>query len=159
ELLETKFGRPDDRSPALTFHSATGEITLHGIIDRVDVERNSAGKPVAATIVDYKLGSTPITIDDAKAGANLQLPIYALAVEKVIMPAVRVRSAVYLSVNSAKSIGSINLEKEPCLLEETKAKITQMVECITAGVFPVKPYSSKACSGCPHASLCRIADL
>jgi ATP-dependent helicase/nuclease subunit B len=159
ELLEAKFGLYENSSPPLKCNTAVGEIAIRGIIDRIDIERDADGRACAATVVDYKLGSTPITTDDARAGANMQIPIYALAVEKVIMPGVRVKSGYYLGINGAKSNGSINLEKEAGLLSETTAKIAKMVESVAAGDFSVKPYSSKSCSNCPHGSLCRIADL
>lgn len=66
-------------TPPLVVKSSAGDISLHGVIDRVD--RNEEGE---LRIVDYKTGSSGYSPDDLVEGRRLQLPLYAAAAEQVL---------------------------------------------------------------------------
>ncbi len=55
-----------------------GRLNLNGTIDRVDI--NSQGE---LRVIDYKTGGSHLAEIDLKNGRRLQLPLYALAAEKV----------------------------------------------------------------------------
>jgi len=55
-------------------------VTFKGLIDKVMYE-NVNGKEVLA-VVDYKTGSTFVTLDNLKYGLNIQLPIYLYLLKK-----------------------------------------------------------------------------
>jgi len=70
--FEAKFGMGGQ--PSLVLHTPGGDIRLHGLIDRIDI--NSQGQ---LRVIDYKSGSSHLSSSDLIDGRRLQLPIYALA--------------------------------------------------------------------------------
>ncbi|MBX9690736.1 MAG: PD-(D/E)XK nuclease family protein, partial [Cyanobacteria bacterium] len=56
-------------------------------------------------------GSSFIGKREAYEGRNLQLPIYALAVERCLLPGASVKEGNYLSVSSGRSIGSLKFDE------------------------------------------------
>jgi ATP-dependent helicase/DNAse subunit B len=125
------------------------------VIDRIDLDQNSG------TVIDYKSSSSPISLAEAQNGTNIQLPIYALAVERAIKPNAKVRNGHFLSINGAKSIGTIDFEGEKAagLLDATVARIVETVASVKSGDFSVRPTTSKSCKTCVHKPVCRITDL
>jgi ATP-dependent helicase/DNAse subunit B len=162
-MFEAKFGTEhyEESYPALRLDTQAGQVVIRGRIDRIDVSESVDGQPPCATVIDYKTGSNPISQADAQAGTNLQLPLYALAVSKSIMPGARVSNGHYLSINAAKSIGSIDFaaEKSAGLLEHTTSLVGHAVQSVKSGDFGVRPQSSKACKHCSHKPICRVTDL
>jgi hypothetical protein len=75
--FECKFG--PEGQPPLRLLSQGGEIRLHGIVDRVDV--NSLGE---LQVIDYKLGGSHLTPKDLIEGQRLQLPTYAMAASQAL---------------------------------------------------------------------------
>ena len=71
-VFEAKFGMGGQ--PPLVLHTASGDIHLHGLVDRIDI--NSRGE---LRVIDYKSGSSHLSPSDLIDGRRLQLPIYALA--------------------------------------------------------------------------------
>lgn len=165
-LFEARFGMPKgDTYPAVTIETSAGPVKVRGIIDRIDINADgidsSGSGNMSVTVIDYKTGSSPISADDIAAFAQIQLPLYAMAVEQSILPGAKTTSGQYLSVNAAKSIGAVNFKQErwSTLIESAKDRVRQSVELIGQGDFSVKPYASKACKSCDHASVCRVADM
>lgn len=162
QRFEARFGFKygGDSSPPLVIDTAYGTATIRGAIDRIDIARDEDGT-VYATVIDYKSGSTAIPADDARKGANIQLPIYALAVQRSIMPGAQVTAGHYLGISSAKSNGSLDFrnEKMADLLDVTEQHIRNAVGGVATGDFSVRPYASKACKTCDFKPACRITDL
>src|SRR6185437_16032215 len=138
-LFEVKFGMPanDASYPPLIIDTANGPISVRGIIDRLDIEDlppagDGSSKQIAVSVIDYKTGSTPITAEDIAAFAQIQLPLYAMAVEKCIAPGAKVTVGQYLSVNAAKSIGSVNFtaDRWSDLIRNARERIRQSLEMI-----------------------------
>ena len=75
--FEAKFGMGGQ--PPLVLHTSAGEIRLHGLVDRIDV--NPDGK---LRVIDYKSGSSHLAPGDLIDGRRLQLPIYALAASQAL---------------------------------------------------------------------------
>lgn len=162
-LLETRFGMQNfqESYPPLILNSEHGPIVIRGVIDRIDIRKSTETEPATATVIDYKTSSTPIPVADAHSGINIQLPLYALAVNRSILPNARVSTGHYLSINAARSIGSIEFgsEKAQGLLEATEKMVINHVASIRSGDFSVRPASSKMCKNCLHKPVCRITDL
>jgi hypothetical protein len=74
---EAKFGL--DGNPPLRLPSKGGEIRLHGVVDRVDVNSNGGLR-----VIDYKSGGSHLTSRDLVEGQRLQLPIYAMAANQAL---------------------------------------------------------------------------
>jgi ATP-dependent helicase/DNAse subunit B len=169
-LFEARFGMPRGNSyPGLSIQTSAGPINVRGVIDRIDINSNvesgddagSATAKMSVTVIDYKTGSTPITSDDIGAFAQVQLPLYAMAVQQSILPRAKVSAGHYLSVNAAKSIGSVQFQNERWsdLIANARERVKQSLESMGQGDFSVRPYASKACNNCDHAAVCRIGDM
>jgi ATP-dependent helicase/DNAse subunit B len=127
------------------------------VVDRIDVADD--GRQVR--IVDYKTGSKSIKPEDALSGRNLQIPVYALAVERAVLPGSQVAAGVYLSVNSGEVTGRLNFEggHGEQLRARTEELVERFVSSICKGDFTVRPTDQSLCAGCQHNKVCRIAEL
>src|SRR5690606_32790818 len=102
-LVEASFGMEESGKPPLALSRGGKTIEFRGKIDRIDVSGISGdvarsldrlGPGVTVRVVDYKAGSTAISRKEALEGRNLQLPIYALAVERSILKGARVAAGI-----------------------------------------------------------------
>jgi ATP-dependent helicase/nuclease subunit B len=178
EMVEAAFGMDDSNpavsAPALKITDGKRTVEFRGKIDRVDVagglsaenlsgKRNFAG--VQARVIDYKAGSTVIPAREANDGRNMQLPIYALAVERCVMPGSRVSAGSYLSFMSGSSIGSLKFEQDQedargyVDTQRIEQLILDYVENMAKGVFTVKPSIASVCERCDHNRICRVSEL
>jgi ATP-dependent helicase/DNAse subunit B len=69
--------------PHLTLGQADAVVRLQGKIDRIDLVE--VGGKILFRVIDYKTGSSP-SGKDVKTGLASQLPLYSLAVERLIFP-------------------------------------------------------------------------
>ena len=81
---EVQFGNPKAAAGPLQIGGPESGISLQGMIDRIDIYEDSGHHYFR--IIDYKTG-TPPAAGDVKSGIALQLPLYALAVERAIFAA------------------------------------------------------------------------
>ena len=88
--LEVGFGQrthpwvdPASVAKALVVKQEKETVALTGRVDRVDVARSEQGTVFA--VIDYKTGSSAPKKADITSGAALQLPIYALAVQRLLL--------------------------------------------------------------------------
>jgi ATP-dependent helicase/nuclease subunit B len=170
-MLEAGFGRLDAQPhPQLSVKLRNGkEIMIRGRIDRVDVAAHTIGSSSPKVrLIDYKSGSAAISRDDALSGRNIQLPLYALAVERAIMPGSKVASAMYLSVSSGEPSGRLSFESSAGdqqdddsvnLIEVVEQHVRNFVGGIESGDFTVQPNGSAVCGKCNHRAVCRIREL
>jgi len=158
--FEVAFGLEEPGShPALAIDSEAGPILIRGRVDRIDLGPDC--KPTLARVVDYKSGSTSISESDARAGRSIQNPLYALAVERSIIPGSRVLEAAYLSVSSGEVIGRLDFQKPEMsdLLKQTEDHVRRFVAGARRGEFTVRPNTLKVCLKCEHKKICRISEL
>jgi len=161
--VEARFGFDDGTSfPALAIHIDEKEILLCGKIDRIDLAQDGT----RARVIDYKKGSAYISDEDALSGRNMQLPIYALATQRAIMPGINVVEAKYLSVSAAKANGKHYFdgrkkrgENPPELASTTEDNIVRIVDAIASGDFSVAPSNADVCTSCDHKSICRLTEV
>lgn len=166
-FFEVNFGTSAANSyPPLLIKGADGkDIVIGGSIDRIDLEPGvtfaASNAKKRARVIDYKSGSKRISAKEAELGRNLQLPIYALALERAIMPDHQVTEADYLSIGAADSVGRLDFENEKHagLKELAEAKVVDFVNAAKNGIFGVKPKGQVACSDCDHAAVCRVKEL
>lgn len=83
--FEVVFGddRRGDSHPSLVLGTGRDSVSLQGKIDRIDLVESEGG--VGFRVIDYKTGSCPSPKDVAGA-LYVQLPLYALAVERLVLP-------------------------------------------------------------------------
>jgi ATP-dependent helicase/DNAse subunit B len=142
--------------PAFTLELEPGEVVLFsGRVDRIDFAES--GK--TARIIDYKSGGVP-TAGAIQEGRNIQLGVYALALEQTLAPGMACESAYYVPVGKAawrESLGkSPSRDKEKWAQREPnmRAAIARAVAAIRSGHFPPLP-AGKDCHGCGYAKACR----
>lgn len=137
------------------------QILLRGIVDRIDV----AGDPNVSCkvrIVDYKSGSTNISANEAKAGRNIQMPLYMMAAEKFLGKNAQSTNGVYLSVSSGDPIGTVKFkakEDRDELFDIVKDHVKNNVKKIKQGDFKVAPNGNTVCTSCEHKLVCRISEM
>ena len=142
-------------------------IRFAGRIDRIDLGR-LAGQTVFA-IVDYKSGRS----ESAKAkaiveGMALQLPLYALAAEKLLasfeaIPA-RVaywhvagqgcKEAVVLHEHAGGKLRSSDAWRSLATL--LPARVASLVRGVRLGQFPMASTDHRCTSRCPYSTVCRV---
>lgn len=158
-LFEANFGLSAPGSfPALVLPGAEGgRIVVRGSIDRVDLSPQSS----EARIVDYKSGSKSITLMEVEQGRNLQLPLYALALEQCIMPGTSVSAADYVSIRAARSIGHMDFASEKHAGVKAKALdyLQKYTSAVNRGLFTVSPNGRDVCANCIQSSACRVSEL
>ncbi len=140
--FEVGFGRaPRDDADNLhttepfTLNLDGNKVLLTGKIDRIDTNTETA------RIIDYKASSTP-SAKHIKAGLDLQLSVYAWAVEQHLLPETSCSAAWYYSIFGDKKQDALLRKKETDFAERetnVKTNITQAIRGIRSGHFPPMP--------------------
>jgi hypothetical protein len=142
-------------------------IRFAGRIDRIDVG-SVAGRAVFA-VIDYKSGRS----EGAKAkavleGLALQLPLYALAAEKLLASAGAIPQHIgywHVAGPGCKETITLHAPAEGRLrpsaewrrlLRELPARIWSLVRGIRQGQFPMHSADERCTSRCPYNTVCRV---
>jgi ATP-dependent helicase/nuclease subunit B len=132
-------------------------VRLQGKIDRIDLV--SASSVPAYRVIDYKTGSCP-SKTDVKDAIYLQLPLYALAVERIVLhhAAARLHDVGYwgLAADGFKSIALKNWESDREALERY---VTGVVGQLRRGLFIVDSCKDDCVHRCEYGSVCRIRQV
>ncbi len=138
--FEQRFGFGEQ---ALVVHTPTGEVRLHGYIDRIDVEADGRLR-----IVDYKASGAPITADDLKEGHRLQLSLYALAARDALGLG-EVAEGFYWHISKAAP-SSLKLEKLEGGVQSAFNTALQHVAAHVAGIRGGQFQPAPPADGCPQ---------
>ena len=166
QQVEIRFGNPGGTYPALTLGSGDSVLRVQGIIDRIDV-LDQDGRSFFR-VIDYKSGSIPVA-KDIDVGLALQLPLYAMAAERVLfadnvkMPL----DAAYWGLKKdgfAKRQTMSKFDSPPGDVEsqwrnfsrELERYVLDLVDRSRAGEFPVLPQKSDCDSYCDFRFVCRV---
>jgi ATP-dependent helicase/DNAse subunit B len=146
------------------------EVRVSGRIDRVDVAELPDGG-VGFWVIDYKTGrSTHYTAGDLKEFRRLQLTLYALAVEEVLL-AGRLARPLGLAYWLVTDTGPkpvlpghprhlewlARAEGWRRVREELRRWVVRLVRAIRGGDFPLKPRSEDCTQTCDFGQVCRIS--
>lgn len=132
-------------------------INLHGVIDRID--RDGAGR---LRVIDYKTGSTRLSVKDILAGRALQSALYAWAVERLIPGSEGVVITAYRHTGSREQSGAIHCYTDDgaALIERAAARAVAFAVAAREGWFaplPSRGSAGKACGEkCDFLGLCRV---
>jgi ATP-dependent helicase/DNAse subunit B len=171
-FFEVDFGLParDGALPSrpLVIRAGGTEVRISGRIDRVDVADLDGG--TGFWIIDYKTGrSSHYTGTDLREFRRLQLTLYALAVEQVLLADQDARPlglAYWLvSENGPKVVlparGAVTWFQETGRWREVREQLQRwvvtLVTNIRRGVFALRPRSEHCTQTCDYAQICRIA--
>ncbi len=173
EYFEAGFGLPEPdgemNADALVIEGEGLQVRISGRIDRVDVvELPTGGK--GFWVIDYKTGrSQHYTPKDLTEFRRLQLMLYALAVEKVLLAEEGARPlglAYWLVADNGPKVVFPGYKKEDAWVENPKAwkRISELLQefvleltsRIRDGQFALKPQSDKCNLTCNFSQVCRI---
>ena len=157
--FEVKFGQPDKPGSLdyLILGAAEREIRLQGVIDRIDLV--SVDGATRFRVIDYKTGAAP-SPGDVKSGLASQLPLYAMAVEQLVMPA---GDAAFLDAGywSLPKDGFKGVKLEAW--EDFRARVVDFVLALVGelrhGVYPVFSQDPKCEQRCDFARSCRVREV
>ena len=175
-LFEIDFGLPgaetQEGTPFGPLVLAIGEeeVRISGRIDRIDLAELPDGS-IGFWIIDYKTGrSSHYTGTDLSRFRRLQLPLYALAVEQVLLNGQRARPlglAYWLVAEEGpKPVMPGSRKQLPLWFEDEKRWqvvrqilgewVTTLVGNIRAARFPLQPRDDDCTSTCHYGQICRI---
>jgi ATP-dependent helicase/nuclease subunit B len=179
-LLEADFGLPaagaqvqgavvaESREP-LVLTIGDVEVRIGGRIDRVDIAELKG--ELGFWIIDYKTGrAASYTAAELARFEKLQLPLYALAVERVFFPGRKARPlglAYWLvtdtgpktvSHNARQALGWLNDPKKwSAFRKQLEEWVATVVGRIRDGHFPLAPRSDHCTQTCSFGHVCRIS--
>jgi RecB family exonuclease len=136
-------------SRALVLETEAGPVRFAGRVDRIDLRSG------AARIIDYKSGGLPKP-KQIKDGVFLQLALYAMALDGLLLPDAGSVEAICILVGAKDRIDGLKQDKNApeTPVELARNKIGGYVYGIRAGRFPPVPYE-KTCGVCASSRVCR----
>jgi ATP-dependent helicase/DNAse subunit B len=142
----------DAASVPETLDIPCGEYTarIRGIIDRIDDCEDGRA------IIDYKTGSQTPGVDQMVAGLEIQLPVYAMAVDSLLGESPRkTKEAFFISVRAGKGEKFLRNDDLARAVEATKQSIVRCLAGIAGGRFPSMP-SIRCREYCPCKEACKF---
>ncbi len=159
--LERRFGHDEeDFSIPLLVDGRPEELRLGGVIDRVD---EVDGRML---VLDYKSGSSPISLDDLREGVNLQMLVYLRAAAQLLAqsePDKGLAGGLFLHLRGgSNSSGWIPSDaKGEEALRAAESRIGENIAAARRGDFSVEPRrpdrSGRCTRFCEFSQLCRVA--
>jgi len=157
--FEVLFGQPDNElsHPHLTIGGDGETVLLQGKIDRVDLIRTA--DRVRFRVIDYKTGSSP-TGRDVHAGLASQLPLYALAVERLgLAPGdLDLIDVGYWSL-PRNGYQGVKIADWPGYRDRLMAFVIGLVGELRGGSFPVDSRKKDCPKFCDFRSACRVSEV
>ena len=157
--FEVQFGQPEkpDSLPVLTIGEAAGSVRLQGIIDRIDLIH--ADGRVGFRVIDYKTGSHP-SKGDVQSGLASQLPLYAMAVERLLGADGdrHFDGAGYWSLPKDGYKG-IKFDDWSAYRDRLESFILALVDKLREGTFPVFSQKKDCPKFCDFPSVCRCKEV
>lgn len=164
KYAEWAFGKA--KSPPFKIKSNKKNIYLSGRIDRIDV----AEKDHLFSVIDYKTGDLD-SATSLKEGRSIQLPVYMMAVQDLLLPHHQVASGMLLGMKELGKRSGLVLEGsgEEDLFSKThrispdawsdiqkqvSQNIVTAVEHIEDGDFAPKPVNTGLCRFCDYRDIC-----
>jgi RecB family exonuclease len=153
--LEVAFGRtPGKSNDALSrndffeLNCAVGPVRFSGQIDRIDV------CPTGSRIVDYKT-SVNMSKTAVRNGESMQLPIYALALDAMLLPDRPCAEAVLIRIGTKDCYPAFEAGANWTeLAANVRKRVSEIVLNIRAGYFPPTP-KKEGCFVCKQRRACR----
>jgi RecB family exonuclease len=156
-LLEFAFGEAGAEHPVLEISREGRTIRLRGRIDRIDVAQTPEGPRFR--VIDYKSGSVPSSAD-VRHGEMLQLPLYAIAAQRLLFQggATGLFDLGYwnLRKDGFKAIVFTTWDKDQEALVD---HVLALVDDLRRGVFVVQSLTPGCDSFCDYRGVCRLRQV
>jgi RecB family exonuclease len=150
--------RPDDTPAAGSLDLGTGEdmVRLRGKIDRIDLVESGF------RVIDYKTGHAPSSAEVTAHLRAVQLPLYALAVEKLLLgpEGFEARDFGYWTLGR-EGFRPVPLKGETWaeFRGRVEAEVVRLVRLLRGGMFPVEPKRADCRRFCDYRSACRLTQV
>ena len=164
--FEAVFGHGETNEtsyPGLSIGAGETAVRLQGKIDRIDLVRSPAG--LGFRIIDYKSGSCP-SKKDVKEALYLQLPLYAMAVERIILAGDGDKAGDATALHDVGYWGLRGDGYKPIPLPawpEDQVRLEEFVVAIVAllrhGEFPVSSRKTECAQRCEYSAVCRVEQV
>ena len=172
DLLEKGFGLRAEPGEAmadpLVIRVDDVEVRIGGRIDRVDVAETADG--LVFWVIDYKTGrSSHYTGAKLESFDRLQLTLYALAVERVLLAGQASRPlglAYWLVTDTGPKVVMPSPRKLGAWMEDPQSwaavrellelAVTRIVSEVRSGTFPLQPAAIDCTQRCSFGQICRI---
>jgi ATP-dependent helicase/DNAse subunit B len=170
---------PEDTAAArsqspLVLHDGDRTIGLSGRVDRIDL--GTVGENTVFNVLDYKTGSaTQFSAESAARGLTLQLPLYAMAAEELLLPAERAPQAWqagywYVAGGGYAPRRALQMHRQvagrvepnpewPALRQAVVQTVFALVRGLQQGQFPVYNPDPECTGQCPFRTVCRINQI
>jgi RecB family exonuclease len=124
-------------------------VSLKGVADRIDLMDGNRLR-----VIDYKSGYPP------NPKRALQAPIYALcAQERLEQRDGRpwsIDEAAYVAFAGKRPlVAVVRAGGDPDVLASARSRVIALIDGITRGEFPARPYELRICGYCAYPSVCR----
>jgi ATP-dependent helicase/DNAse subunit B len=159
--FEVAFGSDSDDgegTPWLVIGEGPSAVRLQGKIDRVDVVETDGG--TAFRVIDYKTGSCP-PARDVRELVMVQLPLYALAVERLSLLG-ETGGLADLGYWALRDGGYKKIKLDgnwPAERERLEARVVETAERLRSGLFVIQPKKDDCDRTCDYAMVCRIGQV
>lgn len=154
--LEVKFGMEDAEYPCLEIGQGRAAVKIRGAIDRIDVVESA--DRIQYRVIDYKTGKVP-TRGEIESFDKLQLPVYALAAERLVLGGL---GATFDEVGywglADKGYGKAEINWAE-LYRPLEEKILGAVDRLREGRFVVQPRTEDCTRKCDFSAVCRIGQV
>jgi RecB family exonuclease len=156
-LFEVAFGQDDSEHPHLEIGRGPRLVRLQGKIDRIDLVETPEGR--GFRVIDYKSGAGPAATEVRKARL-LQLPLYAMAVERIILAeaALTLRDVGYWALRK-EGYKPITFEEWQAVQQALESYVAELVDRLRRGIFAVDSQVDGCESFCDFRAICRIRQV
>jgi ATP-dependent helicase/nuclease subunit B len=152
--FEVGFGADDSIHRHLEIGRGPRMVKLQGKIDRIDLVETPEGR--GFRVIDYKSGAGP-SATEVRKSRMLQLPLYAMAVEQIILAdqAVTLRDVGYWALKK-DGYKPIAFSEWRAVQEALESYVAELVDRLRRGIFVVDSQVD-GCEGfCDYRAICRI---
>ena len=152
-VLEWHFGR----EAPFVIGEGSDALRLQGMIDRVDVLETKDGP--GFRVIDYKTGAVP-SAKEVKELEMVQLPIYALAVERLagLDSDAKLLDLGYWDLRD-KGYKTIRFDDWPEVRVRLEDILLDVVKQLRSGHFEINPRKTDCMRVCDFKSVCRIGQV
>jgi ATP-dependent helicase/nuclease subunit B len=160
--FEWKFGleSAEREVPALELGEGESSVRLRGSVDRIDRIRTKDGD--AFRVIDYKTGHAPSGSEVTKHLRFMQLPLYALAAERLLFnesPPAGCDFGYWALGKDGYQHVQLKGENWADFRERVVDEVLRLAALMRRGVFAVDPKTKDCRRMCDYKTVCRIGQI
>jgi ATP-dependent helicase/DNAse subunit B len=148
--VEQPFGTSQSTSP-LKLPTHAGDMLVIGRIDRIDQHPDGS-----LAVLDYKSSSSPRPLKETLKGIDVQLSVYLLAVETLLMQHQQVGRAAFFHLGGGKYSSPLTTDNRNEAIAALQQQAGVVLNKVRSGIFPPLPQDTCS-SSCPYTTICRLS--